>query len=313
MTVIAATIGEATEQGHSLWASMMFDQDTTLGGRSGVIGSGLGIVKTSGMGFAITPGRAGIQHDSIAAGGLVPFAVTANEVGSFTNGDAVKDRIDLVYATISAGTVAIVTVPGAIPSSGSPIAPALPADSIALFYVLVEAGTSAGSGGWETANVTDARKYLGEGRPGDVSFSFSNTVPPGKLRPSGQAVSRTVYADLFAAIGVTYGAGDGSTTFTLPDFRERTPVGLSTGSAEFGTLGQKFGAKTHTLTIAQMPSHDHPQVVTSGPGGTAARNDYTSEGPGGRFDQGVNTNPTGGGGAHNNIQPSMAVSVFIRY
>lgn len=60
---------------------------------------------------------------------------------------------------------------------------------------------------------------IGGAQPGDISFFAGSTPPAGKLKINGAALSRTVYADLFAAIGTTYGAGDGVNTFNLPDAR----------------------------------------------------------------------------------------------
>lgn len=85
------------------------------------------------------------------------------------------------------------------------------------------------------------------------------SVPYGWLLCDGSAVSRETYADLFAAIGITHGSGDGSTTFNLPDLRGRTLIGVgnsgATGSTNH-TLGQKDGEEKHTLTVDEMPSHD---------------------------------------------------------
>lgn len=83
-------------------------------------------------------------------------------------------------------------------------------------------------------------------------------APAGWLLCDGSAVSRTTYATLYAAIGDTWGAGDGSTTFNLPDLRGRAPIGAGTGSGLTArTLGGKVGAETHTLTAAQVPTHTH--------------------------------------------------------
>ncbi|HCM6673365.1 tail fiber protein [Klebsiella pneumoniae] len=57
------------------------------------------------------------------------------------------------------------------------------------------------------------------GQPGDIKYTARSTAPTGWLKANGDAVSRTTYAALFAAIGTTFGAGDGSTTFNLPDLR----------------------------------------------------------------------------------------------
>jgi microcystin-dependent protein len=102
---------------------------------------------------------------------------------------------------------------------------------------------------------------------------FAGTTSPDNwLLCSGQAVSRTTYAALFAVIGTTYGVGDGSTTFNLPDLRGRTPVGkddmggtpanrMTTGGSGINgaSLGAAGGAQTHTLGTAEMPSHTHTQ------------------------------------------------------
>lgn len=72
----------------------------------------------------------------------------------------------------------------------------------------------------------------------------------------GAAVSRTTYADLFAAIGTTYGAGNGSTTFNLPDLRGRFPLGKA-ASGTGSTLGATGGALDHTHTYTDVPAHSH--------------------------------------------------------
>lgn len=82
----------------------------------------------------------------------------------------------------------------------------------------------------------------------------SATPPSGWLICDGSAVSRTTYADLFAVIGTTYGAGDGSTTFNLPDFKGVFPLGFLSGTYAMAGTG---GSATHTLSDAEMPSHSH--------------------------------------------------------
>lgn len=88
---------------------------------------------------------------------------------------------------------------------------------------------------------------------GDLKLSAAIAVPAGWLECDGSAVSRAAHADLFAAIGDAYGAGDGATTFNLPDFRDRVPVGKS-GSKDLGATG---GAETHVLTTDELPGHTH--------------------------------------------------------
>lgn len=84
-------------------------------------------------------------------------------------------------------------------------------------------------------------------------------APAGYLFCKGQAVSRSTYADLFRVIGTTYGSGDGSTTFNLPNLCGRIPAGIDDADSDFNALGKKGGSKTHTLTVEQMPSHTHIQ------------------------------------------------------
>lgn len=101
-----------------------------------------------------------------------------------------------------------------------------------------------------------------ENLPGIIKMFAGTFAPTGWLLCNGAAVSRTDYAALFDVIGTTYGAGDGSTTFNLPDLRGRVPVGAGTGTASDATshaLGQTSGAETHTLTSGQsgVPAHKH--------------------------------------------------------
>lgn len=102
-------------------------------------------------------------------------------------------------------------------------------------------------------------------RPGQIAIQADATPDAGWLACDGSAVSRAAYAALFTAIGVTYGGGDGSTTFNLPNFSGgRAPMGPGlTGVGGIGAaLGSSGGVETVQLVAAQMPSHSH--------GGTAA-------------------------------------------
>lgn len=181
---------------------------------------------------------------------------------------------------------------------------------------------------------------------GSVTAYAGQSAPAGWLLCSGQTVSRTQYSGLFLTIGTTYGAGDGSTTFALPDLRGRVPAGLdnmggstasrltSGGSGVFGTvLGATGGTETHTLTTAQMPSHTHTQnahghtivnpstgsqILYMGNGATGFADQWGQGGQGGlsagtpiQSTTATNQN-TGGGGAHNNTQPTIILNYIIR-
>lgn len=150
---------------------------------------------------------------------------------------------------------------------------------------------------------------LNEAAPpvGALQMFAGATAPSYWLICDGSAVSRTTYASLFDAIGTTYGTGDGSTTFNLPDMKGRTPIGVSTDYA----LGAKGGEKTHTLTYNEMPAHQHGSgavaYIGGAPYGFAS---LPSTGNHIAFSNWV-TDAAGAGWAHNNMQPYLAVNYII--
>ena len=91
------------------------------------------------------------------------------------------------------------------------------------------------------------------------AFDFpADTVPDGHLECDGSAVSRTTYAALFAIIGTTFGAGDGSTTFNVPNLQDRMAVGVGQGSGLTNrVLAATGGAATHALSSGENASHNH--------------------------------------------------------
>lgn len=139
---------------------------------------------------------------------------------------------------------------------------------------------------------------------GAIWLWSTGTAPTGWLLCRGQEVSRTTYADLFAVISTTYGVGNGSTTFNVPDLQGRVPVGFDSGQTEFDALAETGGAKTHTLTIAEMPAHTHG-IGGNGSGGAQAMTTLTEA-------YTVESQSTGGGGAHNNLQPYLVLNYIIK-
>lgn len=85
----------------------------------------------------------------------------------------------------------------------------------------------------------------------------SLTPPTGYLVCDGSAVSRTEYAGLFSVIGTSFGEGDGTTTFNLPNIDGRGIVGFSSSDNDFNTIGKTGGSKTHTQTVDELASHKH--------------------------------------------------------
>ena len=93
--------------------------------------------------------------------------------------------------------------------------------------------------------------------PGEIKMYAGATAPNGWLLCQGQAVSRVEYARLWTAIGTTHGAGDGTSTFNLPDLRSRMPIGAGSGPGLTArTLGQKSGTETH-VHAGNIPNHTH--------------------------------------------------------
>lgn len=142
---------------------------------------------------------------------------------------------------------------------------------------------------------------------GSIVMFAASSAPSGWIICDGSAVSRTTYATLFSTIGTTFGVGDGSTTFNLPNFQGNVPVGFKTGDTNFGTLGQTGGEVTHLLTITEMPSHAHG-LSLNGSGGAA----FSVTAPGVNGSTSNSTGSNGGGGAHNNLQPYLTVYFIIK-
>jgi len=178
--------------------------------------------------------------------------------------------------------------------------------------------------------------------PAGIVTSFAGaTAPTGWLLCFGQAVSRTTYARLFTAIGVTHGIGDGTTTFNLPDGRGRTPAGkddmggvsanrltAQPGGLNGDTLGATGGAETHTLTAAQLASHTHGVTdpghshqygrPTSsidndrGTSGSLWSIDNSETVNTGTATTGITIQSAGSDGAHNNVQPTIIFNTIIK-
>jgi microcystin-dependent protein len=92
---------------------------------------------------------------------------------------------------------------------------------------------------------------------GTIVVYSGASAPTGWLLCDGSAALRSTWSGLFDVIGTTYGAGDGSTTFNVPNLNGRVPAGLDISQTEFDSLGKTGGAKTHTLSTSEMPSHAH--------------------------------------------------------
>ena len=175
-----------------------------------------------------------------------------------------------------------------------------------------------------------------EGIPtGTIVPWTDSSLPSGFLECNGAAVSRTTYADLFGVIGTTYGSGDGSTTFNVPDLADNVPVGKSNNKALASTGGANTVTPTGniagstanaTLSTAQLASHNHntnlddPGSPNYSPGPTINRGNAGLGEP-----SNVNFNNTGSGSGHAHnmsanfsgdstsvVQPYLAVIYIIK-
>lgn len=142
-----------------------------------------------------------------------------------------------------------------------------------------------------------------------IPFGSQENIPSNWKICDGSAISRETYAELFNIIGTSYGAGDGSTTFNLPDKRGRISVGLDSSQTEFNTIGKKGGENKHTLTPSELPSHSHTVKGTVGSGGYAEGVSFgNSSNP--PYTNTVGMAGGGGNQPHNNLQP-YEVDVWI--
>lgn len=155
---------------------------------------------------------------------------------------------------------------------------------------------------------------------------YAGANPPGNwLICAGQAVSRTQYQKLFGVIGTTYGEGDGSTTFNLPDLRGKVAIGQST-TYELGTSG---GEETHTLTENELPFIDGSWAIHGQESGTIFYRPYGHAGGTQLSDKYHTTSITanqktgaysyqspsfsfGNDEAHNNMQPYLVTNYIIK-
>lgn len=154
-------------------------------------------------------------------------------------------------------------------------------------------------------------------------FAYGGSAAPTSsfVLCDGSAISRSTYASLFTALGsgAVYGAGNGTTTFNVPDLRGRVPVGVDGAGARLSAndaLGNTGGEETHVLSSGELPSHLHSSYVVAdlvwynhAPSPTQPLPDYDY--PIARM-TGGSTGSTGSGTAHNTMQPFQIVNYLIR-
>lgn len=157
---------------------------------------------------------------------------------------------------------------------------------------------------------------------GSIQMWPTVTAPTGYLLCTGTAVSRSTYSALFAVIGTTFGSGDGSTTFNLPNYTNRFPYG-TTLAATGGSADAIVVSHTHTATVTD-PGHSHTPNLANGGGGFG--NDQAnwvtnSQGNTSRTGPALNSNTTGisvsnsttgSSGTNANLPPYLGINFIIK-
>jgi microcystin-dependent protein len=143
--------------------------------------------------------------------------------------------------------------------------------------------------------------------PGTVEMFAGSAAPSYWLLCDGAAVSRATYAALFSAIGTTWGAGNGTTTFNVPDLRGRTPIGAGAGAGLTNrALAATGGEEAHALTAGENGPHTHATNY-----GNSAGSSSTYSASGDVYGQ-ITSSSSGSGSPHNNMQPFAALNFIIK-
>lgn len=235
---------------------------------------------------------------------------------------ALRDALDTITSVFMQGAQ------GAMPAAGTPGRWYFATDTKTIYY---DDGTA-----WQTPTAA----------AGDLKVSGGSRVPSGYLLCDGAPYARTDFANLYSVIGVAFGAGDGTTTFNVPDLRGRMPMGAGAGAGLTArALGARGGEESHVLGVGEMPSHAHGvsdpghahaladpthahamqgradintgntgnwiAVVGWGVGGGGTGASGTGMGVYGAV-TGIGVQANGGSAGHNTVPPFQAVNWFIK-
>ena len=290
------------------YASAGADVIMKVAGQTGVTIPTGGVFGGTGTGtgtsFVLTNGAASYTHNSFK-NIVVDETVTIGGKATFKNAVSVSGDTVINGSTVLAGTARL--------------------DS-----TVTVAGAAVFKGDVHVSSKVCASAYYGDGSnlgglpsmpTGAIIPYGASTVPSSEYYLcDGTAYSRTATssASLYAVIGTLYGAGNGSTTFNVPDLRGKFLAGFDAGTSvltsvtvgmiEGNVMGNSGGTQAVTLSVAQIPAHTHTTPYgTAGSGGGTYMADTDPSQVGTN-----NTGSTGGDGAHSNIPPTLAINFIIK-
>jgi microcystin-dependent protein len=238
------------------------------------------------MSVDVNPGRAVIKGDDIANQGSYLAAFTTKENKAIGAAHATLTRKDIVVYRINdtthggaAGNNSTIAVIAGT-AAASPVVPTTPASALLLAVVTVNPGATSIT----NANILESR--IGSRGYGEVPFGAvmpwacadRGMLPAGWLVCDGAEVSRDTYFALFALCGTAFGAGNGTTTFNLPDLRQRFLMGADDGAGPAPQptrytgskiVGSSGGSETKSIATANLPSHTHLSVAHAHNGQTS--------------------------------------------
>jgi len=165
------------------------------------------------------------------------------------------------------------------------------------------------------ATTTQSGVYGGLTPTGSITAYASSTAPTGWFLADGSAVSRSLYSILFDVIGTTYGVGDGSTTFNIPNLNGRNIIGYGSATTTIDTMGETGGEDEHLLSAGEsgLPAHTHTVNSSSNIGGglTGIQASISSNITAGSINTGSAT--ADASSSHNVLDPFIVLQYIIKF
>jgi len=279
-----------------LVSKMYVVTNNTTGGNSITIGASTGSVIT-------IPNGTTAQVYCDGSTGF--YSAQTGSAGNFTvNGNL---TVTGNQADVGSFSAASISVSGAAAFATSPTAPT----------------PTTGDNTTKVATTAFVQNSIANVPSGSLLMWPTTSAPSGYLLCNGSAVSRTTYSGLFSVLGTTFGSGDGSTTFNLPNYADRMPIGVGTIASSIGATG---GSSTTTISQANLPNvnftvtdpgHFHSVTGTSttpigayGSGGGNMGNYTTSNTS--TVTTGITVNSGGSGTAATTISPYLGINFIIK-